>query len=263
MTGPSPLVRTAFRVMSPLVNPRGRADDAALRAAVAGKIVLVTGASYGLGEATARRLGRAGATVLLVARTADRLASLAEAIRAAGGTAHVHPADLTDGAAVDALVDAVLARHGHVDIVVSNAGKSIRRSLARSYRRPQDVERTIAINYVGPVRLLLGLLPAMRARGQGHIVNISTVGARLPPGPRWGAYQASKTAFDVWLRDELLSGQVFTLFVITVAAAEVGLGLAIVLLVFRNDETSLLDELDELAEEPVLGRWASGPQGPS
>jgi len=197
---PSPLVRAALRALSPLVNPHGRATDRALRLAVAGKVVLVTGASYGLGEATARRLGAAGATVLLVARSADRLAEVAAAIAAAGGDAHAYPADLADGPAVDALAATLLARHGHVDVIVNNAGKSIRRSLALTYRRPQDIDRTIAVNYVGPVRLLLGLVPSMRARRHGHIVNISTVGARLPPGPRWGAYQASKTAFDVWLR---------------------------------------------------------------
>ncbi len=87
-----------------------------------------------------------------------------------------------------------------MDVVVSNAGKSIRRSLHLQYDRPQDFERTIGVNYLGPVRLLLGLLPAMRRRGSGHIVSISTIGVRTAPGPRWGAYLASKSAFDVWLR---------------------------------------------------------------
>jgi NAD(P)-dependent dehydrogenase (short-subunit alcohol dehydrogenase family) len=84
--------------------------------------------------------------------------------------------------------------------VVSNAGKSIRRSLHLQYARPQDFNRTIGINYLGPIWLLLGLLPAMRERGSGHIVNVSSVGVRVPPGPRWGVYQASKGAFDMWLR---------------------------------------------------------------
>jgi NAD(P)-dependent dehydrogenase (short-subunit alcohol dehydrogenase family) len=171
-----------------------------LRAAVAGKNVLVTGASYGIGEATARRLAAAGATVLLVARSIDRLKEVADEITGAGGTAHAYPVDLTDLAAVEALVGEVLAEHGHVDVVVSNAGKSIRRSVHLSYERIHDFERTMAVNYLGPVRLLLGLLPTMRARGQGHIVNVSSAAVRMPPMPRWGAYQASKTAFDVWLR---------------------------------------------------------------
>jgi NAD(P)-dependent dehydrogenase (short-subunit alcohol dehydrogenase family) len=84
--------------------------------------------------------------------------------------------------------------------VVSNAGKSLRRSLHDQYDRPHDFQRTIDINYLGPVRLLLGLLPAMRRNGSGHIVNVSSVAVRVAPGPQWGAYQASKGAFDRWLR---------------------------------------------------------------
>ncbi|MGH3578190.1 MAG: SDR family NAD(P)-dependent oxidoreductase, partial [Mycobacterium sp.] len=82
----------------------------------------------------------------------------------------------------------------------SNAGKSLRRSLHHQYDRPHDFQRTIDINYLGPIRLLLGVLPAMRAQGHGHIVNVSSIGVRVPPGPQWGAYQASKAAFDLWLR---------------------------------------------------------------
>ncbi len=171
-----------------------------LRAAVAGKTVLVTGASYGVGEATARKLAAAGATVIVVARSADKLDDLVAAITAGGGHAVAHPADLTDQEAVAALVDEIDRRHGALDIVVSNAGKSLRRSLHQQYERPQDFQRTIDINYLGPIRLLLGVLPAMRAHGGGHIVNVSSVGVRVPPGPQWGAYQASKGAFDRWLR---------------------------------------------------------------
>jgi NAD(P)-dependent dehydrogenase (short-subunit alcohol dehydrogenase family) len=192
---------TARRALGRLANGRGRASDGDLARAAAGRTILVTGASYGIGEATARRLGAAGATVLLVARTADRLRRVGEGIDAAGGRAYPYPADLADGAAVDALVERVLDRHGHVDVLVNNAGKSIRRSLALSYDRFHDFERTINVNYLGPVRLTLGLLPSMRARRGGHIVNISTLGVHgLPPAPRWSAYQASKAAFDVWMR---------------------------------------------------------------
>lgn len=171
-----------------------------LRAAVAGKTVLVTGASYGIGEATARRVGAAGATVLLLARSAERLDEVAAEITDAGGQAHAHPVDLTDLAAVRKVAAEMLARHDHVDVVVNNAGKSIRRSVHLSYDRIHDFERTMAVNYLGPVQLLLGLLPTMRRRGHGHIVNVSTAAVPMPPMPRWGSYQASKTAFDVWLR---------------------------------------------------------------
>jgi NAD(P)-dependent dehydrogenase (short-subunit alcohol dehydrogenase family) len=142
--------------------------------------------------------------VLLVARSEEPLRDLEAQIAEHGGTARAYPADLMDPDSVDALVATVLERHDHVDVVVNNAGKSIRRSLALSYDRFHDYERTIGINYLGPVKLLLGLLPSMRERGEGHIVNVSTIGVRVPPGPRWGAYQASKTAFDVFLRSAAL-----------------------------------------------------------
>jgi NAD(P)-dependent dehydrogenase (short-subunit alcohol dehydrogenase family) len=188
------------KAVDKLANPPRVSSPDRLRTVVSGKTVLVTGASYGLGEATARKLGAAGATVLLVARSADRLAAIAASINADGGDAAAYPADLSDETAVAALTERLTANRPPMDIVVSNAGKSIRRSLHLQYDRPQDFERTIGVNYLGPVRLLLGLLPAMRRRGSGHIVSISTVGVLTAPGPRWGAYLASKSAFDVWLR---------------------------------------------------------------
>jgi NAD(P)-dependent dehydrogenase (short-subunit alcohol dehydrogenase family) len=190
----------AAKVIDKVVNPPRVSDPERLRAAVSGKTVLVTGASYGLGEATTRKLAAAGATVLLIARSADRLDDLVASITAGGGHAFSYPADLTDEAAVAAVADRLTADHGPPDVVVNNAGKSIRRSLDLQYERPHDFDRTIGINYLGPIRLLLGLIPAMRQRGSGHIVNISSIGARVPPGPRWGTYQASKRAFDIWLR---------------------------------------------------------------
>jgi len=175
-------------------------DPDRLRGTVAGATVLVTGASFGIGKATACKLADAGATVLLAARSGDKLDEIAQAISDSGGQAVSYPADLSDEDAVTALTERLLEAHGPPDIVVSNAGKSIRRSLHHQYERPQDFDRTIGINYLGPIRLLLGLAQAMRERGTGHIVNVSSVGVRVPPGPRWGAYQASKGAFDMWLR---------------------------------------------------------------
>ena len=159
------------KAVDKIANPPRMGDPDRLRAVVSGKTVLVTGASYGLGEATARKLGAAGATVLLVARSADRLAALAASINAGGGRAAAYPADLCDETAVAALAERLTENHGPMDVVVSNAGKSIRRSLHLQYDRPQDFERTIGVNYLGPVRLLLGLLPAMRRRGSGHIIS--------------------------------------------------------------------------------------------
>jgi acyl-CoA synthetase (AMP-forming)/AMP-acid ligase II/NAD(P)-dependent dehydrogenase (short-subunit alcohol dehydrogenase family) len=173
-------------------------SDEKLRAAVDSRTVLITGASSGVGEASARRLARAGATVLLVARRAELLEQIAEEIRSDDGCAFAYPCDMADTEAVGELVERVLRDHGHVDIVVSNAGLSIRRWISESYGRFHDFERTINVNYLGPVRLLVGLLPSMRERGSGHIVYVSTVGVDFPP-LRWSAYIASKAAFEVWL----------------------------------------------------------------
>ncbi|MCW2773099.1 MAG: short-chain dehydrogenase/reductase [Nocardioides sp.] len=164
-----------------------------------GRTVLVTGASSGIGEATARAVAGRGATVLLVARRADELERVRSAIEAAGGRAASYACDLTDGDAIDALVARLLAEHGAVDYLVNNAGRSIRRSLALSYDRFHDVERTMAINYFGPVRLTMGLLPAMRAQRFGHVVNIVTWGVQMK-APKFSAYIASKTALDTWSR---------------------------------------------------------------
>lgn len=188
------------RPLAWFTNPHGLNDDARLRAAVAGKVVMVTGASFGIGEATAKRLAAMGAKVLLVARTQDKLEVVAEAIRRAGGEAVVYPVDLSKPADAAALAERVLREQGRVDILLNNAGRSIRRSIHQSYDRFHDFERTMAINYLGPVQLVLGLIPAMRARQQGQIINISTWGVKVPPGANWAAYQASKAAFDVWLR---------------------------------------------------------------
>lgn len=190
----------AERVATRLFYPTTRPRDKALRDAVAGRVVLVTGASHGIGKASAKKLAAGGATVLLVARTLDDLEQVAAEIREEGGTAHVYQADLTEMDAVDELGRDLLAEHGHIDVVINNAGKSIRRPIDESYDRFHDFTRTIDINYLGPVRLLLALLPSMRERREGHIVNISTWGIRMPPAPRWAAYGASKAAFDIWLR---------------------------------------------------------------
>ncbi|WP_458687847.1 SDR family NAD(P)-dependent oxidoreductase [Nocardia tengchongensis] len=195
-----PVARVTRVALDRLVNPSRLSDPQRLRDRVSGRTVLVTGASFGLGEATARSLADAGATVLLVARSGERLDEVAAEIGAAGGRAFAYPADLSDEAAVAKLVKTIVEQHGAPDVIVSNAGKSMRRSLHLQYDRFHDFERTIGVNYLGPIRLLLGLLPLMRERGTGQIVNISTIGVRIAPGPRWGAYQASKGAFDVWLR---------------------------------------------------------------
>jgi NAD(P)-dependent dehydrogenase (short-subunit alcohol dehydrogenase family) len=193
-------MNVAAKAIDLLANPARVSSLEQLRSAISGKTVLVTGASFGVGEATARKVAAAGATVLVVARSEDRLHELSASINAGGGKAVAYPTDLTDEAAVSELTKKIGEEHGALDIVVSNAGKSLRRSLHDQYDRAHDFQRTIGINYLGPIQLLLGVLPAMREQGRGHIVNVSSVAVRVPPGPQWGVYQASKGAFDRWLR---------------------------------------------------------------
>ena len=164
-----------------------------------GATVLITGASSGIGEHTAYAAAARGAHVLLVARRADELARVAAEVVARGGRASTYPLDLTDGDAVDALVAHLLTRHGAVDYLVNNAGRSIRRSLELSHDRFHDFERMMAVNFFGPVRLTMGLLPAMREQKFGHVVNIVTWGNQIK-APKFAAYIAAKSALDVFGR---------------------------------------------------------------
>ena len=173
--------------------------NVSLESAVRGRIVMVTGASSGIGRAAAMKIADAGGIVLLVARTPEKLEATKEQIEAGGGTAHIHRADLSDPEDIDRMAEEVLEQHGHVDVLVNNAGRSIRRSVALSYDRPHDYERTIQLNYLGSVRLILKLLPVMRARKSGHIINVSSIGVQTNP-PRFSAYVASKSALDAFSR---------------------------------------------------------------
>ncbi len=164
-----------------------------LRAILAGRVVLVTGASSGIGRAVAVQAAQHGAHVILVSRTREKLEELKAEIESEGGRAAVYPTDLSDLEACDRMARLVLADHGRVDILVNNAGRSIRRSLVNSLDRFHDFERTMRLNYFGAVKLILALVPGMRERRSGHIVNISSIGAQVYP-PRFGAYVASKSA---------------------------------------------------------------------
>ncbi|UUY03743.1 SDR family NAD(P)-dependent oxidoreductase [Svornostia abyssi] len=178
----------------------GRRGDRALREAVEGRRILLTGASSGIGRETARRLGHAGAEMLLVARRRDRLEELAEEVRDEGGAAHVLPCDLTSAEAIAELVEQVRADHGAVDVLVNNAGHSIRRTLERSTDRLHDFERVMELNYFGAVRLTVPLVADMRERKRGHVVNVSTMGVQFGYEPRFAAYLASKAAVDAFTR---------------------------------------------------------------
>jgi short-subunit dehydrogenase len=166
-----------------------------LQDAVKDKVVVITGASSGIGEATARKIAAAGGTVALVARTRENLEKVADGIIAAGGTAHVYPCDLSDMDAIAAMADQVLTDLGRVDILINNAGRSIRRSLELSYDRIHDYQRTMQLNYLGAVQLILKFVPGMRERRRGQIINVSSAGVQTR-APRFGAYIASKAALD-------------------------------------------------------------------
>ncbi len=164
-----------------------------------GKVVMVTGASSGIGEAAARQLAGEGATVLLVARNAEALGRIAAEINATEGSggAGAYPCDLNDLGAIDELCDLVLAKFSVVDVLVNNAGRSIRRSVDMSGDRFHDFERTMQLNYFGAVRLILRLLPAMRERGAGQVINVSSAGVQMRT-PRFSGYIASKAALEAF-----------------------------------------------------------------
>jgi NAD(P)-dependent dehydrogenase (short-subunit alcohol dehydrogenase family) len=173
--------------------------DRSLGGAIGGKVVMITGASSGIGRSAALKCGEAGATVLLVARSADKLEETKAEIEEGGGVAEIFPCDLSDIEDVERMGNEVLLAHGHVDVLVNNAGRSIRRSVALSYDRFHDFERTMQLNYFGSLKLILTLLPRMRERKSGHIINISSIGVQTN-SPRFSAYVASKAALDAFSR---------------------------------------------------------------
>jgi short-subunit dehydrogenase len=173
--------------------------DRSLRGAVKGKVVVVTGGSSGIGEAVAVRVAEAGGKVVIVARDEEKLAEVRKRITAMGGHVKTYSCDITDYAANHKLAKDILRDFGHVDVLVNNAGRSIRRSLALSYDRFHDFERTMQLNYFACVRLTMNLLPSMTARRDGHVINVSSIGV-LTNAPRFSAYVASKAALESFAR---------------------------------------------------------------
>ena len=166
---------------------------------LAGKVVMVTGASSGIGLESARKFAASDATVILVARTLSKLEEQVDIIRKHGGEAHAYPCDLSELEDIDRLANQVLEDFGRVDILVNNAGRSIRRAVMESLDRFHDYERTMQLNYFGCVRLINALLPSMVHNKSGHIINISSIGC-LVNAPRFAAYVASKSALDAFSR---------------------------------------------------------------
>lgn len=161
--------------------------------------IAITGASSGIGAAAARALARRGAKVLLIARRQEELDQLVAEIRQAGGEAQAYSADLAQSDEVEAVADRLLADHPRIDVLINNAGRSIRRGITDSLDRPHDFERTMALNYHAAVRLCLRLLPAMLERDDGQIINVSSQSTQLPM-PRFSAYVASKSALEGFSR---------------------------------------------------------------
>ncbi len=173
--------------------------DRSLRAAINGRTVVITGGSSGIGRSAALKIAAAGGIPLLVARGEEKLAEVKAEIEAAGGTAFTYSADLSSMEAIDDVAQRMLADHASIDVIVNNAGRSIRRSISLSFDRFHDFERTMQLNYFGAIRLVMALLPHMKERRSGHIVNVSSIGVQTNP-PRFSAYVASKAALDAWTR---------------------------------------------------------------
>ena len=173
--------------------------ERSLAKTIDGKRILITGASSGIGREVALKIGEAGGTVFLVARTREKLGEVAREVEERGGTAHVHPADLSDTGDIERMANEVVEQHGGVDILVNNAGRSIRRSVKYQFDRFHDFERTMQLNYFGALRLILTFLPGMRERREGHIINISSYSVQMNT-PRFSAYAASKAALDQFSR---------------------------------------------------------------
>lgn len=173
--------------------------DRTLKGKVRNKVVVITGGSSGIGLSTAQRVAEAGAVTIIVARGQEELFKARDEMKAKGGKVFAYTADLADMADCDKLVERILKEHGHVDILINNAGRSIRRSIELSYDRFHDFERTMQLNYFGSLRLIMGFMPTMTHRRKGHIINISSIGV-LANSPRFSAYVASKAALDAFSR---------------------------------------------------------------
>lgn len=162
-----------------------------------GRHVIITGASSGIGRASAVAVAERGACVFALARNGEALDELVAEIRAAGGQAYAFSCDVTDSASVDHTVKDILGRFDHVDYLVNNAGRSIRRSVINAGDRFHDYERVMAVNYFGAVRMTLALLPHWRERRFGHVVNVSSAGVQAR-NPKYSAYLPSKAALDAF-----------------------------------------------------------------
>ncbi|MBA3058043.1 MAG: SDR family oxidoreductase [Gammaproteobacteria bacterium] len=173
--------------------------DHTLRGTVAGKVVLITGGSSGIGLATAHKFAEAGAVTVICGRDLDKLEEACKEAKAKGYSFVSYAVDIADMTDCDRFIKQLIEDHGGVDFLINNAGRSIRRAIESSYDRFHDFERTMQLNYFGCLRVTMGLLPSMVAKHHGHVVNISSIGV-LTNAPRFSAYVASKAALEAWAR---------------------------------------------------------------
>ena len=190
-----------YNLLESILFPPTSLQEEKLRKTIQGKTILITGASSGIGEQLAIFLPQLNIELqlILVARRKEKLEALQQTLQSKKVTIHIIPADLRVQEDMETLLKFLHQFPKGLDIVVNNAGLSINRPILQSINRFHDFTRTMAINYFAPVQLLLSVTPLLQLN-QGHVINISTINALLAPIPNWAAYQASKTAFDVWLQ---------------------------------------------------------------
>jgi len=188
-----------YSLLEHVLFPKKRLNCKKLFKKLEGKTVLITGATFGIGEQLSLLLAESGIQLILVGRTEDKLGLLKNQIEKIGGRAQIIPTNLTDENEIQNLIDILLKLPNGLDYFISNAGRSIRRSINDSLDRFHDFERTMDLNYYAPVKLMLKLIPMLK-KNSAQVINVSAINVLLTPAPKWSAYQASKVAFDHWFR---------------------------------------------------------------
>jgi NADP-dependent 3-hydroxy acid dehydrogenase YdfG len=172
-----------------------------LRRALDGEVALVTGASSGIGAATARELGRRGAAVVLAARRTDALQAQVDAIRGAGGEALAIPTDVTDRAQLAQLAQHAMAAFGRVDVLVNNAGMDWSKAFAST--RPDEIVRLLEVNLLGAMLLTRAVLPGMLERGHGSVISVDSLSGRVAMEPVYSATKYGLRGFSLALRRQV------------------------------------------------------------
>ena len=188
-----------YNLLEHILFPSKRLNYNSLAKKMNNKVILITGATFGIGEQLSLLLAKTNSHLILVGRTKEKLEVLKLQIEELGGSAQIIPANLTNQEDIDDLIAVLLNLDNGIDVFVSNAGRSIRRSINESLDRFHDFERTMDLNYYAPVKMLLKLIPVLK-HNKGQVINVSAINVLLIPAPKWSAYQASKAAFDNWFR---------------------------------------------------------------